>query len=221
MVGGSDDPKAAALDINDPRLKKDSQLVVPIGPLDQQRRAKILKWVNWAQPRGWTPLVYSLLEAKNDFPAQLKAPKTVVLVSDGEETCGGKLEDVAAAYRGSDVGAVIHVVGFDIQGTEAQKQLQEIARLGGGRYYSARNSGELAGALRSAIESIGFEVSDESGSRQVTRGVINGDPVELDPGKYRVSALGLTSEPLTITIAGGKEIALELDEAGKLTVARP
>jgi hypothetical protein len=45
--------------------------------------------------------------------------------------------------------------------------------------------------------------------------------VELDPGKYRVSALGLTSEPLPITIAGGKEISLELDEAGKLTQARP
>jgi hypothetical protein len=139
-----------------------------------------------------------------------------VLISDGMETCGGKLKDVAAAYRDSGVEAVVHVVGFDIEGTDAQKQLEEIARLGGGRYFGARNAGELSTALRAAVPSLGFEVYDETGKTLVTQGALNGDFVELKPGKYQARLTGLAAEPVAIELAAGQELTLQVDESGKL-----
>jgi hypothetical protein len=161
-------------------------------------------------------MVYSLLQAKNDFPAELGGGKTVVLISDGMETCGGKLEDVAAAYRDSGVEAVVHVVGFDIEGTDAQKQLEEIARLGGGRYYGARNAGELSKALREAVPTLGFEVYDQTGEKLVSQGSLNGEPVELSPGTYQVRLSGIKSDPVTVDVATGQDVTLRVNDDGKL-----
>jgi hypothetical protein len=213
-IDRSTDPRARPLEANDPRVKLDSELVVPIGRLDDARRAEIASRIRSAQPRGWTPMVHSLLEARKDFPETGKAPRTVVLVSDGEETGGGRLEDVSAAYRGSGIGTTIHVVGFDIAGTEAERQLKEIARIGNGRYYGARNARELAEGLRAAVPVLGFEVHDAADA-VVARGSLNADPVELKPGAYRVRLLGLDAEPLEVTLAEGDEVYLSVDDAGK------
>jgi len=213
-------PQAGPLATSDPRLRTDSELVVPIAPLSGAQRDKVLKWIDWTQPRGMTPLVYSLLQAKGDFAAGQRAPKTVVLVSDGEETCGGKLEDVATAYRAAGIEIVIHVVGFDVQGTAAQNQLEQIARLGQGKYYGARNAEELTEALESAIEATGYLVHDEGGAKEAGQGLINGDPVPLKPGKYRVSVLGTRIEPLAVELAAGQELELQIDDEGKLSATK-
>jgi hypothetical protein len=214
-IARASDPRAGPLPANDPRVKTDTELVVPIGRLDDRRRAEIRRRIHAAQPLGWTPMVHSLLEATKDFPPKGRAPRTVVLVSDGEETGGGKLEDVAKAYRDSDIGAKIHVVGFDIAGTPAEKQLQEIARLGGGRYYGARNAKELAEGLRAAVPSLAFEAVDEKGA-VVARGAVNDEPVEVPPGRYRVRLAGFEGEPVEVTLAEGDEAALDVDGTGRL-----
>lgn len=193
-------PDAQPLAIDDARLDKDSELVVPIGLLTRQRRAELDRWITWAQPRGKTPMVYSLLEARNDFPAAWRGPRTVVLVSDGMETCGGKLEDVEAAYRGAGLDVVIHVVGFDIQETAAETQLKGIAAAGGGSYFPAADAKQLAAALKSAVGSTAYVVYAEDGETLVDRGLINGPGLELPPGKY-VAALPL---------AGGGRVDVEI-----------
>jgi hypothetical protein len=214
-IDRSRDPRAPALDPSDPRVKLDSELVVPIGRLDERRRADIRRRIQAAQPLGWTPMVHSLLEARKDFPDTGRAPRTVVLVSDGEETGGGRLEDVAAAYQGSGIEMTIHVVGFDIAGTPAERQLQEIARIGKGRYYGARNARELSEALRAAVPSLGFEVRDPA-DVVVARGSLNADPVEVKPGAYRVRLVGFESAPTEVRLEEGQEATLVLDEDGKL-----
>jgi hypothetical protein len=210
------DPKAGLVPLTDARVNTDSELVVPIALLTDKQRKKMVTWLDWARPRGKTPMVYSLLQAKNDFPAELGGGKTVVLISDGMETCGGKLKDVAAAYRDSGVEAVVHVVGFDIEGTDAQKQLEEIARLGGGRYYGARNAGELSKALREAVPTLGFEVYDQTGEKLVSQGSLNGEPVELSPGTYQVRLSGIKSDPVTVDVATGQDVTLRVNDDGKL-----
>jgi Ca-activated chloride channel family protein len=63
----------------------------------------------------------------------------VVVVSDGMETCGGKLEDVAAAYKKGDVEIVVNIVGFGVPAAE-EKQLKQIAQHAGGKYYDTRGA---------------------------------------------------------------------------------
>jgi hypothetical protein len=204
-------------DPKDPRLNTDSQLIEPISALDGAKRLRIKQVVDESWPRGNTPLVYSLLRAKEDFPAGWRGTKLVVLVSDGEETCGGKIEDVAAAYRGSGVEVVIHVVGFDIRGIAVKQQLEEIARIGGGRYFDARDAGQLAKALRDAVAgAASFAIESDDGKTRVARGVINGPAISLKPGGYRIGFIDDTAEPLRIRIRSRQKLELLIDEAGRL-----
>jgi hypothetical protein len=165
---------------------------------------------------GKTPIVYSLLEARGDFPPELERKKTIVLISDGEETCGGNLADVERAYRGSDFEIVVHVVGFDIRGTEAERQLRSIAAMCKGRYYGAASSKELADALIDAIRPEGFSVFSPGGGGRVAAGPLNGPPIELPPGPYGVGVDGMPGSVLNITVLPGCIATLRVLGDGRL-----
>ncbi|HUE69374.1 MAG TPA: VWA domain-containing protein [Pirellulaceae bacterium] len=212
------DPMGAKVEWEDPRLNTDSDLVVPIGPVTARQRAELKRWIDWTQPRGKTPMVYSLLEARKDFSTDWKGPRTVILVSDGVETCGGKLEDLAKAYQGTGIDAVIHVVGFDIAGTDAEKQLREIAKIGRGDYYGAQNARQLSAALKAAAAAGAFTVYDDAGN-VAARGTVNGGPVPLLPGTYRVRLSQVKAKELEISVTSGPPLRLNLREDGSL--ARP
>lgn len=205
---------------NDKRYDVDSDCVVSVGRLDYKGRRQLIKeWVDWARPRGKTPLVHSLLEALKDFSADWKGPRTVLLISDGMETCGGKLEDVARAYGQTDIGMVVHVVGFDVQAPEEVKQLQAIARIGRGNFYNAKDARQLADALRQAALHTHFVVHDAQGKTLLASGLVNGPAIELEAGTYRVGILGTRVEPALVRVEDGGVLALSLDEAGKLISA--
>ena len=85
----------------------------------------------------------------------------VIVVTDGMETCGGKLEDVAAAYRNGDMELVVNIVGFGVPAAE-EKQLKEIAHQAGSKYYDARSARQLAEALKESVQTA-YVVLDEKG----------------------------------------------------------
>ena len=77
---------------------------------------------------------------------EVEGAASIVLVSDGVESCGKDPCEVARQLRerhGIDL--VVHVVGFDVH--EGQEQLQCIAEAGGGRFLLASNAAELASAF--------------------------------------------------------------------------
>jgi hypothetical protein len=199
---------------DDPRWNTDSELLIAIGPLDQKNRRQLIKdWVNYLKPAGATPLVYSLLQAHKDLSSGWAGPKMVVVVSDGMETCGGKLEDVAKAYKkGGDVELAVHIVGFGVPADE-EKQLQEICKQAGGKYYDARTADQLAGALREAVKSI-YLVLNDKGKEEVARGQVNGSALSIPPGRYQVHLLGAKTKPLAIELQDGQRLNLILDRNG-------
>jgi hypothetical protein len=204
---------------NDPRWNTDSELMVPIGPLsDNNHRKRIKERIDFVEPKGNTPLVYSLLQARKDFPDSWKGPKAVVLVSDGMENCGGKLEDVAKAYKTGDVDVVINVVGFAVPAKE-RKELEAIAKMGKGTYYHAASAKELAAALAQAVK-IGYVVLDEKGQKEVAKGFVNGAPVSLPAGTYQVQLQGIKSAPRSVRIEAGQTQELVWDTEGKFDTDR-
>lgn len=209
------DPQGAMVPWEDPRLNTDSDLVVPIGLVNAKQRAELKRWINWTKPRGKTPMVYSLLQARKDFSGDWRGPRTVILVSDGLETCGGKLEDLAKAYEATGIEAVIHVVGFDIAGTEAEKQLRQIAKIGKGEYVGAKGAKDLGAALKAVATAGAFAVYDEAGN-MAGKGTVNGAPVPLLAGKYRVRLPQVKAEPLEIPVTNGPALRLVLKEDGSL-----
>ncbi len=99
------------------------------------------------QPKGMTPIAYTLEQAVNDFFG-MTGKNIIVLVSDGEETCGGDPLAMADYIVSLGIGLKVYVVGFDVSSKE---QLEEIALRTGGHYYDARNAIELGQALKQAV----------------------------------------------------------------------
>lgn len=98
--------------------------------------------------KGATPLTAALMksvEAVGNY--EQPGQKSVVLLSDGIENCGGDPVDFAKWVGEKLKGMVkIYVVGFDVD-DEGRKQLEAVANAGMGAYFDAANLDELAKAL--------------------------------------------------------------------------
>ena len=106
--------------------------------------AAITALVRRITPRGRTPMADSVRVA-----AEALGPGggSVILVSDGIETCHPDPCAVAQAIARSGVRLVIHTVGFGISDPAAVAQLRCMAEATGGRAVTAQDAAELAEAL--------------------------------------------------------------------------
>jgi hypothetical protein len=189
-----------------PQTCKDTELVVPIERLD---RAKILKAASRLKPRGETPLIHSGLQAVEDLKAA--GGGSVVLITDGEESCKGDAKQAAVEIAASGVDVTLNIVGFTLTGEEAQAELGALAGSTGGRYYAAQDGAQLSRAVKlAALNRLPYDILDGTGKVLVS-GQTSELSRELPPGKYRirVDALGQILEE-SLTIAPNKTTALGL-----------
>ncbi len=127
----------------------DIEMIVPIGRLD--REAAINK-INKITPKGKTPISDSIAMAIDKVKGTEYA-STIVLVSDGIETCGKDPCALTRSLKESGINFVMHVVGLGVKG-DAEKQLGCIADAGGGKYFSTSNATDLLAALNQIKESV-------------------------------------------------------------------
>jgi len=174
-----------------PRTCKDTELVVPIAKLD---RARILKSAARLKPRGETPLIHSSLQAVEDLKAA--GGGSVVLITDGEESCKGDAKQAAAQIAASGVNVTLNIVGFTLTGEAAEAELGALAGSTGGRYYAAQDGAQLSRAVKlAALSRLPYDILDASGNVLVS-GQTSELSRELPPGKYRirVDAIGQVLE---------------------------
>ncbi len=125
-----------------PKACTDTELVMPIAPLDRER---MYQAVDSFTAKGETPIAYSLGKAVDDLGDSGK--RVLVLISDGEETCAGDPCPTARKLAKSGVDLQFNAIGLDVGG-KARRQLQCIAKAGDGNYYDAGNTSELEEAVR-------------------------------------------------------------------------
>jgi len=111
-------------------------------------RADILRRVNGITPTGKTPLTDAVERAAREL-AYTDRPATVVLVSDGLESCDRDPCALARALEQSGVAFTAHVVGFGIGADQDDTSLSCIAEETGGTYIQAGNAAELEAAMSS------------------------------------------------------------------------
>lgn len=121
----------------------DIELLVEPGPNNRQR---ISDAVNNLDPKGRTPLSASVIEAAEVLRIE-ENPATVILVSDGEETCDLDPCQVGTELENRGIDFTAHVIGFDVEKGEARSQLKCLAENTGGQFLAASNALELANAL--------------------------------------------------------------------------
>lgn len=167
---------------------RDIELIAPVGTVDAEA---IRKSVGALNPRGKTPIAASLREAARILK-HTETKATVILVSDGIETCDPDPCAVAAELRKAGVGFTAHVVGFDITDPLARTQLECIARSTGGVYLDARNAAGLETAMtKVAAASQGTRVASEAPATVPP-------PPAIDVRNLRATArLAESSDPLT------------------------
>ncbi|MHA6631333.1 vWA domain-containing protein [Pseudonocardia sichuanensis] len=111
-------------------------------PID---KAGLRAAVDGLTPRGYTPIGRSLQVAAEALPQE--GPRSVVLVSDGEDTCAPPEPcEVVRTLAGQGVDLVVHAVGFGVDDV-AREQLSCVAQATGGTYTDAPDADALQRVL--------------------------------------------------------------------------
>ncbi len=154
-----------------------------------------------------TPIGAALARVPSDL-AGAEGTKIVLLITDGEETCGGDPAAAVRDLRRRGVDARVNLVGFALQDRRLKARMAAWARIGNGSYFDARSGAQLAKAVARAI-SAPYRILDAAGN-EVARGTVDGAPVPIEPGTYSVIVL---TDP-TVRFDG-----VEVEPGGKVALA--
>ena len=187
----------------------DTVLRSPLGSLDSGSMASTIEGIGVTNLVK-TPIGAALDQVQSDLSG-VAGQKIVLLVTDGEETCGGDpAESISRlAARGFDV--QVNIVGFALDDDALKATFKKWATLGNGSYFDATDSEELNVAVDKALAPP-FQVFDANGV-QIGAGRVGGNQMSLPAGTYRVVVL---SEPKrtfeTVMISSGKKTTLNLED---------
>ncbi|ROQ59868.1 Ca-activated chloride channel family protein [Streptomyces sp. 840.1] len=127
---------------------KDTKQLYPVGPLD---RTEAKTAVATLAPTGWTPIGPALLGAADDLEGG-DSTRRIVLISDGEDTCG-PLDpcEVARDIAARGIHLVIDTLGL-VPNEKIRKQLTCIAEATGGTYTAVQHTDELSGRVTQLVD---------------------------------------------------------------------
>lgn len=111
--------------------------------------AAILDVLGRILPQGWTPATAAVGYAAEAMDYEHKSA-TIVLVTDGEENCGGHPCALAQALKTKARNLVVHVIGY-LLGPAHAMQVSCLATETGGLYVPASSFDELRQALRKVV----------------------------------------------------------------------
>jgi Ca-activated chloride channel homolog len=116
----------------------------------------IMSAVNSLVPAGKTPLTAGVEEAAEALDYRGK-PGVIVVVTDGEETCGRNPCELSTQLHAAAKQLTVHVIGFRYEGYswtggDSVGDLKCLAELNNGLYIKANNEGELVEALEKTLD---------------------------------------------------------------------
>jgi Ca-activated chloride channel family protein len=152
-----------------PRRKydcQDTKLEVGFYPDNKQ---DILDELKKIEPKGTTPIAYSLQQAGSDFPDAPRARNVIILLTDGIEECQGDPCKVSRSLQRNNVVLKPFVIGIGIE----KKYKNQLDCLG--RYFNAANKKEFREAL-----SVVVSQAVNATSAQVKLLDVNGKATETD-----------------------------------------
>ena len=114
----------------------------------------IMEIVESLNPAGKTPLAQAVEKAAEVLDFKTK-PGTVIVLTDGEETCGGAPCDLGKMLAAEGAQLTVHVIGFRMTAfwTAAQSAIDVrcLAEATGGQYIQTNNQEELVEAFQKTL----------------------------------------------------------------------
>lgn len=127
----------------------DIETLLPAAPIN---KTTFMAAINAIQPKGKTPISAAVRKAAESLKyTEQKA--TVILISDGLETCNADPCVLASELESTGVDFTTHVIGFDIKKADSAK-LACLATNTGGKFISASNAAELNKAITETVQTV-------------------------------------------------------------------
>ncbi len=186
----------------------ESVLKLPLAELD---RAALTEAISKIQPINLskTPIAASLEAAAADL-AEATGSKLVLLLTDGEETCGGDPQAAIAKLREGGLDVRVSIVGFALDQAELKQTFRDLAEKGGGEFYDAGDKEGLEVSLGAAFAKR-YQVNGTLG-KLITEGLIGGDEIELPAGEYKVSSNSGGGLEKFVIVPNGGSVSVILGE---------
>lgn len=176
-----------------------TDLELPLAPIDRNAAVTRIQGLG-AMNLAKTPIGASLLKVRDDLKG-VKGSMLVVLVTDGEETCGGDPKAAIQSLRSAGLDVRVNVVGFAVDEVVLKETFREWARLGNGAYFDAQDGEQLKNAMRATLRPT-YQVL--ANAKVVATGTVNGDPIEVPLGNYTVRVLGTAATDIgDVLVEGG------------------
>ncbi len=178
------------------------------------------------QPKGKTPLSDAVRMAAEDL-RYTEDKATVILITDGLETCDADPCAVATELENSGIDFTAHVVGFGLSDEEG-RQVACLAENTGGKFIAAGNAEALGQALTETVVEAPAEPQEEPRPEKnlavTSRTAPGADPFTAsDSIRYdihKTTADGYEETPLTIDYGGDGSLArFALPAGGYVVVA--
>ncbi|HNT55409.1 MAG TPA: VWA domain-containing protein [Anaerolineaceae bacterium] len=181
---------------------QDIELIAPVQP---GYLGAIVNWLSGYQPQGMSPIASALQQAMADFTPGDDRVNSIVLISDGMETCGG--DPCATVNELKDLGLrfTVYVIGLNVD-SQAREQLSCVASSGGGTYQDVKSTQELQSALdqvqQDLIQEAGGGVEPEA---QPEPPLFEGEIAYIGPdgNVYILNGTSLVPEQITFDAGGG------------------
>jgi len=143
----------------------DSRLEVGFGKENHQR---IIQKLNQIDPKGVTPIAYSLDQAANDFPEEENVRNIIILITDGLESCEGDPCEVSLELQKRGIFLRPFIIGLGMD----KNAIEQFSCVG--QYFDATNLKEFRSALESAVDqsldktTVSIELMDQNNQPTIT-----------------------------------------------------
>ncbi|MBN8420385.1 MAG: VWA domain-containing protein [Verrucomicrobia bacterium] len=210
IVGSIDPNMELGLMAYGHRKKGDCEDIELLVPPQAGSSEAILKAVAALEPKGKTPLTAAVIQAAKYLKFE-EAKVSVILVSDGVETCHNDPCMAAEELERLGIDFTCHVIGFDLKPGESSG-LECLAKKTGGMYLAAKDAASLKSSLEVAMKQVAKPVTTLVVEAKKSSGGALQEGVE-----FQVFAAG-GGENAIATGSGG-HWSTELPKAGKYTIS--
>jgi Ca-activated chloride channel homolog len=152
IVGSIDQGLELGLMAYGHRTKGDCEDIELLVPPQKGSSAAITKAVTALNPKGKTPLTAAVIQAAQYLKFE-EARASVILVSDGVETCSKDPCQAAEELERLGIDFTCHVIGFDLKQGESSG-LECLAKKTGGMYLAAKDASSLKASLETAMKQV-------------------------------------------------------------------
>ena len=159
-----------------------TDLEMALAPLQTAKAVGLIQKIQ-AKNLAKTPIGKSLEMVASDL-APVTGERIVILITDGEETCGGDPAESIQKLKDAGMDLRVNIVGFAIDDQGLKQKFRLWAELGEGRYFDTKSATDLGSAVTSALK-LPFDVYNGAGLI-VASGLVGGEPVSLPAGQYRI-----------------------------------